>query len=102
MHVERLLHGQLEKLLLPVSEATKSVTKESLVDGVKEDKDILFYWLQLSIDRAKEENVLKLIHEIASMWLTIREFSRASAWMEDLKIAEQEVKKKNQGIEVRP
>ena len=96
--VERLIRSQVVGLVLPTTVATESVTKESVVSSVVENKDVLFQWSLLSIDITSEEAAAKLLHEIVSLWLTIRGFSVASAWMEELKKDEHEQKKRTKGL----
>ena len=95
--VERLIRSQLIGLILPTTVTTESVTKESVLSSVVENEDILFQWSLLSVDITSEEEATKLLHEIVSLWLTIRGFSVASAWVEELKKGEHKQKKGQKG-----
>ena len=91
--VERLVRSELPRLLLPTR--SDSTTKEAVLEKIMTNEDIQFQWSILSIDIEEEEDGTKLLHEIVTLWLTIRGFSQAAAWMEILKREESEAKRRS-------
>ena len=98
MQVERLINGQLEALLLPTNSKTECVTKDSLIGDVVADEEVLYLWSQLSADITDEEDGMKLLHEIITLWLTIRGHSRAAAWIEEIKQEQNSAKKRTKAL----
>ena len=49
-----------------------------------DDEDILFYWSVLTASW-DDEVAITIFHMILDMWITIRGFSTASAWVEQFK-----------------
>ena len=45
------------------------------------DEDILFSWVFV-LGELDEDESTELLHEVIELWLTIRGFSAAGAWME--------------------
>ena len=66
-----------------------------MLEKIMTNEDIQFQWSILSIDIEEEEDGTKLLHEIVTLWLTIRGFSQAAAWMEILKREESEAKRRS-------
>ncbi len=62
------------------------IDRPKLQKKVCEDDDVLLYWSMASGDWDKEESQA-LLNLIVDLWITIRGFSYASAWMEQYKAA---------------
>jgi len=59
--------------------------KNSIVDSVVSNDDVLFHWYILAIDITNEKEGLELLRHITELWLTIRGYSISKSWMEDYK-----------------
>ena len=64
-------------------------TKDVLIKVITEDIDVQFYWTLISQDIDEEEDAVRLLKEIVTLWITIRGFSQASTWLEEYKKAKQ-------------
>lgn len=64
-------------------------TKDVLIKIVTEDSDVQFYWTLICQDIDEEEDAIRLLEEIVTLWITIRGFSQASIWLEEYKKAKQ-------------
>ena len=53
--------------------------------AISEDIDVQFYWTLISQDIDDEEDAIELLTDVCDMWITIRGFSMASAWLEEYK-----------------
>ena len=51
-----------------------------------EDEDVQFHWALVSADIHLEDHSQQLLSEVISLWVTIRGFSLAASWMEELQI----------------
>ena len=60
--------------------------KKSVMKAISEDIDVQFYWTLISQDIDNEEDAIELLTDVCDMWITIRGFSMASAWLEEYKI----------------
>ncbi len=60
-------------------------SKGKLLKDVLEDDDVQFWWSMLAIDIKKESEADDLLHEIVSLWVTIRGFAVTSFWLEQYK-----------------
>ena len=58
---------------------------QSVMKAISEDVDVQFYWTLVSQDIDNEEDAVELLTEICDMWVTVRDFSMASAWLEEYK-----------------
>ena len=56
--------------------------REAIIGAVCKCDNIQFYWTILSIDILVEENAIKLLEEMVGLWVTIRGYSIAGAWLE--------------------
>ena len=61
------------------------IDRPKLQKEVCEDEDVLFYWSMVSGDWDEESQAL--LNLIVDLWITIRGFPYASAWMEQYKAA---------------
>ena len=55
-----------------------------MIEAVSNDTDVQFHWSMISVDIA-DEHAIQLLKEIIGLWVTIRGFSIARAWLEDYK-----------------
>ena len=76
-------------------------TRQPMFDHLKEeiltDEDILFHWAIVSANW-DEEAATTLLPMIAKLWVTIRGFSYASAWMENYKHINKKSVQKTKGV----
>ena len=73
-------------------------TKKEIVSIIVEDTDIHFSWLLLCLQLDDDELSKELLSLVVEMWITIRGFSMASAWVEYYKQSVQTCTKKKQGL----
>lgn len=59
--------------------------KQLIIDTVASDDDVQFLWALLSCDIREEDHAIILLKDILNLWLTIRGFSVAGAWVEQHK-----------------
>lgn len=59
--------------------------REAVIKAVSNDTNVLFHWSMVSVDIADEQHAIQLLKEIIGLWVTIRGFSIAGAWLEDYK-----------------
>ena len=59
--------------------------REAVIKAVSNDTDVQFHWSMVSVDIADEQHAIQLLKEIIGLWVTIRGFSIAGAWLEDYK-----------------
>ena len=71
--------------------------KDKMTDNILKNDDVLFYWSMLSADWS-EGNAEVLIHIVIELWITIRGFSYASAWMEKYKASQKKTVQKSKGV----
>ncbi len=64
---------------LTLGEEDRRQTKTRAVAG---DEDVQFYWTLLSVDITDEIKATILLSEMIGLWVTIRGFSIAKAWLE--------------------
>ena len=56
--------------------------KDVIVSAAAADEDVQFYWTLLSVDITDEHQAIVLLKEMIELWITIRGFSIAKAWLE--------------------
>ena len=56
--------------------------RDVLIKIVTEDSDVQFYWTLISQDIDEEEDAIRLLEEIVTLWITMRGFSQATIWLE--------------------
>ena len=61
--------------------------RETVIKSVSNDTDVQFHWSMVSVDIADEQHAIQLLKEIIGLWVTIRGFSIAGAWLEEYKQA---------------
>ena len=67
------------------SPSAKLSGREEILEIVKNDIKVLFYWDILSKIIKDEEFKMELLTAVIHMWLTIRGYSITSQWMEQYK-----------------
>ena len=78
-----------------LTDRSKVEAKSETVANIVEDTDVQFSWLLLCLDLDDEELSKELLGLIVEMWITIRGFSMAGAWIEYYK---QSITGKNVGF----
>lgn len=86
------------RIALPGKLTGKQPEATNVASAAKKDFDVQHYWAILSSDLEDESDSSHLLHEIVSLWVTIRGFSLASAWLEKYKIAKDTCTKKKKGL----
>ena len=61
--------------------------RKALITSVLSSTDVQFHWSIVSVDITYEDLAIKLLKEIVGLWITIRGFSIAGAWLECYKQA---------------
>lgn len=79
-------------------ECSNLETKKEIVSNIVEDTDIHFSWLLLCLELDDDDLSKELLSLVVEMWITIRGFSMASAWVEFYKQSMQTCTKKKQGL----
>ena len=78
--IERMVRKFVVKL---VNQSTQQ-EKQEIVDEIVSDDDIQFHWSVISVDLDHHVGE-QLLQEIVQLWLTIRGFSTAGAFVEQYK-----------------
>ena len=60
----------------------KEDRRQTITRAVAGDEDVQFYWTLLSVDITDEIKATMLLSEMIGLWVTIRGFSIAKAWLE--------------------
>lgn len=55
--------------------------QDSIVSAVAADESVQFYWTILSVDISDEGQAVQVLKEIVELWVNIRGFSIAGAWL---------------------
>ena len=66
--------------------------------AILEDIDVQFYWTLISQDIENEEDAIELLTEICELWVTVRGFSMASAWLKEYKECKRTKVAKKRGL----
>ena len=91
--VERLVRKFLLKLVTQDIEHSK----KEIIDEVTSDNNVQFYWSMIAID-LDEDIGQELLVEIVQLWLTVRGFSTAGAFVEQYKQATKKSTKKSTSL----
>ena len=83
-------------LNLIVSQSSQE-NKEDLIEEIVSDDDIQFYWSMISVDLDSHVGE-QLLQEIVQLWVTIRGFSTAGAFVEQDKQVTEKATKKSTGL----
>lgn len=91
------LHDLFRSTSSQIVERT-DVEKKMIISNIIEDTDVHFSWLLLCLDLDDDELSKELLGLVTEMWITIRGFSMASAWIEYYKQSKEKCTKKQQGL----
>ena len=92
LDLEVRVRMHLPKLLQPNSGSMK----QAVMEDITENDDVLLSWMTVTADFDDEILSSELLHLVVELWLTIRGFSAAGAWMEYYKqCKEKETKRKH-------
>ena len=80
--------------ILPRHLANPLNSRDALLEEIKENEDVLFYWSMLSIDIYSPEDADELLKAVIKLWVTIRGYSLTAAWFEEYKKAHHSSSKK--------
>ena len=94
--VEKQVRSRLPKHAIKPS--SKEKFKTAVIDGVVQDEDVQFYWALVSQDIDNPQDVEVLLTEIVKLWVTVRGFSLAAAWMEEYKKSVKQTTQKSTGL----
>ena len=75
-----------------------NVEKKVIISNIIEDTDFHFSWLLLYLDLENDKLSKELLGSVVELWITIRRFSMASAWLEHYKQSKEICTKKKQGL----
>ena len=76
------LEMKLRHHLINIFNENAESRKESIIDSLMADEDILFSWIFVLGEVYEPDESTELLREVIELWLTIRGFSAAGAWME--------------------
>ncbi len=82
LDLEMKVRKYLPNLMKLAGDTTSASVKEDIMQGITGDDDVLFSWMLVTQDFDDEDLSSELLYFIADLWLTIRGFSEAGAWME--------------------
>ena len=71
--------------------------KDEVAKHILENEDVHFYWSMVSSEWDQEESEA-LLTLVVDMWVTIRGFSHASAWVEKYKVEQKKSTPKSKGL----
>lgn len=74
----------VRKFVVKLVSQSSQQDKQEIVDEVISDDDIQFHWSMISVDLDHHVGE-QLLQEIVQLWLTIRGFSTAGAFVEQYK-----------------
>jgi len=65
--------------------------------SILSNEDVLFYWSMIASDWEEEENAA-LLPMVVNLWVTVRGFAYASAWVEKYKSEHKKSVQKSKGV----
>ncbi len=71
--------------------------KATVTSAILKNEDVLFLWSMVAAEWEEEESKL-LLQMIVDLWVTIRGFSYASAWVEKYKLVNKRTVQKSKGV----
>ena len=69
-----------------------------MILAVLGNESVQFFGTILSVDISNEEDAIKLLREIVTLWITIRGFSIAGEWLEKYKQHKKSGTSKSKGL----
>ena len=73
---------KLRRHLLCLFKTNANIKKEDVIEDIIHNDDVLFRWTAVTSDLDDEDLAKELLQHIVELWVTIRGFSAAGAWME--------------------
>lgn len=73
-------------------------SKESLIQAISSDKDVLSTWNTMAVDISDENQANELLNLLIEQWITIRGFSLTATWLEQYKKASKQSTKKRKAL----
>lgn len=86
------------KEVLPQHLVHSGGKKEAVIQSVVEDRMVQSQWRLVGASIVNEEHSHELLYKIVVMWVTMRGFSLTSKWMEDYKIAKDNIVRKSKSL----
>ena len=80
--MERNVHRQLLLAFERHANMHDSSQRDTIISSVAGDSSVQFYWTILSVDISDEGQAVQVLKEIIGLWVNIRGFSIAGAWLE--------------------
>ena len=76
--------GVREKLIASFSTSAcdEEKRKDAITNAVAASDNVQFFWTLLSVDISNEKTAIAVLREMIQLWITIRGFSIAKAWLE--------------------
>ncbi len=71
--------------------------KQQVIEYISNDEDVQFFWSCVT-GTISEEGAQELLKAIVNLWITIRGFARAAAYMEAYKISKDKVTGKSKSL----
>ena len=93
-HLELRVRTYLPKLL----RTSSGITKEEVLCDIVENEDLILSWMAAIGDFEDEWLASELLQHVSELWLTIRGFSAAGAWMEYYKQCKEKLIEKNKAL----
>ena len=95
VEIERIVRTLLARHAVH-NDCEKQTFWRSAVDKIASNDDVQFYWTLLShdIQEQKDSEILLLV----TLWVTVRGYSLAAAWMEEYKRSKQKTTEKAPGL----
>ena len=93
-HLELRVRTYLPKLL----RTSSGITKEEVLRDIVENEDLILSWMAAIGDFEDEWLASELLQHVSELWLTIRGFSAAGAWMEYYKQCKEKLIEKNKAL----
>ena len=96
----REVEVKMQSILMAVLKRSVAASgqKQVIIDTVASDDDVQFFWALLTCDIQREEDAITLLKDIVELWLTIRGFSVAGAWLEQHKQKSRTNSRKSKGL----
>ena len=64
---------------------------------LKDNEEVLFYWSILTAERT-DDVATTVLEMIVDLWITVRGFSLAGAWVEEFKITQKKTTQKSKAL----
>ena len=100
----RLIHinNMTFELFLSMEQSIRRCVKagQELGDArsqLKEDENILFYWSILTANQSNDVSTT-ILEMVVDLWITVRGFSLAGAWMKEYKITQKKTTQKSNAL----